>query len=56
VFCDSLRHNTLKVAMLSVKAVYVQLCGYGSGFLKAVFNGLIRKKGDTSGFVKNFYK
>ena len=56
VFFDSLRKNSFKVAMLSVKAVYVQLCGYGSGFLKAVYNGLIRKKGDTSGFVKNFYK
>ena len=55
-FFDSQRQNSLKVAMLSVKAVYVQLFGYGSGFLKAVWNGLIRKKGDTCGFVKNFYK
>lgn len=56
VFLDSFRKNTFKVALLSIKAVYVQLCGYGSGFLKAVWNGLVRKKGDTSGFVKNFYK
>jgi glycosyltransferase involved in cell wall biosynthesis len=55
-FLDSKRQNTMKVAALSVKAVYVQLCGYGAGFLKAVWNGLVRKKGDTSGFVKNFYK
>jgi len=26
------------------------------GFIKAVWHGLIRKKGDTFGFVKNFYK
>ena len=56
VFADSKRKNSLKVALLSIKAVFVQLSAYGAGFLKAVFNGLILKKGDTTGFVKNFYK
>jgi len=56
VFVDSLRNNGLKVALLSIEAVYVQLSAYGMGFLKAVWNGLIMKKGDTFGFVKNFYK
>lgn len=56
VFVDSLRKNGLKVALLSVIAVYVQLTAYGMGFIKAVWHGLIRKKGDTFGFVKNFYK
>ena len=36
VFIDSLRKNkSLKVALLSVPAAYVQLFGYGTGFLEA---------------------
>jgi len=53
---DSCRTNGVKVGLLSIVAVYVQLTAYGMGFLKAVWHGLIRKKGDTFGFVKNFYK
>ena len=53
---DSTRQNGFKVGLLSVIAVYVQLTAYGLGFLKAVWHGLIRKKGDTFGFVRNFYK
>ena len=56
VFVDSCRKNGVKVGLLSIVAVYVQLTAYGMGFLKAVWHGLIRKKGDTFGFVKNFYK
>ncbi len=56
VFVDSLRSNGFKVALLSIEAVFVQLTSYGMGFLKAVWNGLVLKKGDSSGFVRNFYK
>ncbi len=56
VLVDSTRQNGFKVGLLSVIAVYVQLTAYGLGFLKAVWHGLIRKKGDTFGFVRNFYK
>ncbi|MBR4265025.1 MAG: glycosyltransferase [Bacteroidales bacterium] len=56
VLVDSSIKNGLKVGTLSIIAVYIQLCAYGIGFLKAVWNGLILKKGDTTGFVKNFYK
>lgn len=55
IFVDSLRSNGFKVALLSIEAVFVQLTSYGMGFLKAVWNGLILKKGDSSGFVRNFY-
>lgn len=56
IFVDSMRNNTLKVSFLSIKAVFVQLTAYGMGFIKAVWKGIILKKGDSSGFVKNFYK
>ena len=56
ILADSSVKNGLKVGFLSIVAVYVQLSAYGMGFIKAIFNGLLLKKGDTSGFVKNFYK
>ena len=57
VFADSLRQNGVKVALLSVAAVFVQLTAYGMGFIKAAWNTYVKgKKEDTTGFVKNFYK
>lgn len=56
IFVHSSIKNGIKVGFLSVAAVYTQLFAYGMGFIKAVWHGLIRKKGDTFGFVKNFYK
>lgn len=45
LFFDSLAKNkSLKVAFLSVVASFFQLTGYGSGFLKAAWRELIRKK------------
>ena len=56
IWADSSVKNGLKVGLLSIVAVYIQLSAYGMGFVKAIFSGLLLKKGDTSGFVKNFYK
>ena len=45
VFCDSLMKNkSLKVALLSVPAAYVQLFGYGLGFLEAAWKDKKKKK------------
>lgn len=44
LFVDSLLKNkSLKVALLSVPASFVQLTGYGTGFISAVWRKLIRK-------------
>ncbi|MCQ2975008.1 MAG: glycosyltransferase [Bacteroidales bacterium] len=56
ILIDSSIRNGIKVGFLSIPAVYIQLSAYGMGFFKAVWHGLILKKGDTFGFVKNFYK
>lgn len=43
IFCDSLlRNRSLKVAALSVPAAFVQLVGYGSGYLEAFFSSSAR--------------
>lgn len=57
IFTDSTIKNGFKTGLLSMPAAWIQLCGYGAGFFKAVAMRLILKKqSDTTGFVKNFYK
>lgn len=51
---DALRSNTLKVAMLAIPASFIQLLGYGFGFLKSQFKlnvlGLSERKAFPSFF------
>lgn len=50
VFVDSMiKNKDLKVASLSVPAAYVQLFGYGTGFIKASWNDILRKKMPSQG-------
>ena len=50
VFVDSLiKNKDMKVALLSVPAAYVQLFGYGTGFIKASWNDILRKKMPSQG-------
>ena len=50
VFVDSLLKNkSLKVALLSVPAAYVQLFGYGLGFLGAAWKDILSKKRPLQG-------
>lgn len=54
---DSTRYNkSLKVGLLSIPAAYIQLTGYGSGFLRAWWQRLVLKKGNFTAFKNNFYK
>lgn len=57
LFCDSLlKGNVAKVALLSIPAAWVQLCGYGLGLIDAFWNFIILKKTSRTAFQKNFYK
>ncbi|MBN2664233.1 MAG: glycosyltransferase [Bacteroidales bacterium] len=57
IFTDSLRLNkSIIVAFLSIWASTVQLVGYGTGFLRAIWNILILKKENFQAFKQNFYK
>lgn len=50
VFVDSLiKNKDMKVALLSVPAAYVQLFGYGTGFIQASWNDILRKKMPSQG-------
>lgn len=57
IFTDSsIRNRSLWIGMLSVLAAFIQLTGYGSGFLSAWWRRCILKKDSFSAFEKNFYK
>ncbi len=49
-------NQNLRIAILSVAAAWVQLFGYGIGFIQAAWRRLVLKKGEFKAFDKNFYK
>lgn len=53
---STVQSGSLYVGLLSVAAAFVQLTGYGTGFLRAVWHCLILKETDFQAFRKNFYK
>ena len=57
IFVDSsIRNRSLKVGLLSVPAAFVQLMGYGLGFLKAWWKRIVLRQDEFTAFEKNFYK
>lgn len=53
---SSLQNKSLKIGMLSVVAAFIQLTGYGSGFLRALWKRCVLGKDSFSAFEKNFYQ
>lgn len=57
LFLDSLfKNRSVKVALHSIIASWIQLIGYGSGFLVAAWKRLVRREGEFSAFAKKFYE
>lgn len=57
IFADATRaEKSLKVGCLAVAAAYVQLTGYGSGFIRAWWQRCVLGRGEFEAFKKNFYK
>lgn len=57
LFFDALfRCKSMKVAALAVVAAFVQLFGYGLGFLQAFVRRVLCKRDEYASFQKNFYK
>lgn len=63
IFCDSCyRHRdcglagAIEIGALSVAASFVQLTGYGSGFLRAWWRRCVLGGGEFDAFRRNFYK
>lgn len=57
LFADATyRTRSVVIGGLSLIAAYVQLIGYGSGFLRAVWRRLIRRQGEFVAFQRTFYQ
>lgn len=57
IFADaSRRYSSLRIGLLSVGAAFVQLMGYGSGFLQAWWRRCVRGKSEYEAYEKTFYK
>ena len=57
IFVDSsLKNKSLWVGLLSVPAAFVQLMGYGFGFLESWWKRCVLKQDEFAAFEKNFYK
>ena len=57
VFVDStLQNKSLKIGLLSIAASFIQLTGYGTGFLRAWWKRCVCGKSEFAAFEKNFYK
>ena len=57
IFIDSsIRNHSLWVGLLSIPAAFVQLMGYGFGFLESWWKRCVLKQDEFTAFEKNFYK
>ena len=57
VFADSSwRNRSIKIGLLSIGAAFIQLFGYGSGFLAAWWKRCVRGKDEFQAFENTFYK
>lgn len=50
------RNRSLKIGLLAVVASFIQLIGYGTGFLRAWWQRCVCGKDEFAAFEKNFYK
>ena len=53
---STLQNRSLKIGLLSIVASFIQLTGYGTGFLRAWWKRCVLKKDEFAAFEKNFYK
>ena len=57
IFIDSsVRNKSLKIGAVSIISSFIQLTGYGSGFLIAWWKRCVKGKDSFSAFEKSFYK
>ena len=57
IFIDStIKNRSLWVGLLSIPAAFVQLMGYGLGFIESLWKRCILKQDEFQAFEKNFYK
>lgn len=56
IFTDAaIKNHSAVIGFLSVEAAFVQLFGYGLGFIKAWWERCVMNKGEFAAYEKNFY-
>ncbi|MDO4789831.1 MAG: glycosyltransferase [Porphyromonas sp.] len=50
------RTGSPAIGLRAILTSYIQLCGYGNGFLNALWQRIIRRKGIFTKYEKNFYE
>ena len=53
---STIKNRSLKVGVLSIPAAFVQLMGYGLGFIESWWKRCMLKQDEFTAFEKNFYK
>ena len=53
---SSINNKSVKIGLLSIRAAFTQLTGYGCGFLEAWWKRCVKGKDEFSAYQKNFYK
>ena len=53
---SSIKNHSLKIGVLSIAAAFIQLSGYGFGFIEAWWKRCVCGKDEFRAFEKNFYK
>jgi hypothetical protein len=57
IFIDaSIRNKSLKIGFLSIGASFIQLLGYGGGFIRAWWKRCVKHEDEFEAFKGNFYK
>ena len=57
IFLDAaFKNRSIAIGLLAVKASFVQLIGYGTGFLRAWWKRCILRQGEFQAFKNTFYK
>ncbi|MBQ5408159.1 MAG: glycosyl transferase family 2, partial [Prevotella sp.] len=52
---SSIQNKSIKVGFLSIPAAFVQLMGYGFGFIESWWKRCVLKQDEFTAFEKNFY-
>ncbi|MFV0484552.1 MAG: glycosyltransferase [Bacteroidales bacterium] len=53
---SSIKNNSIKIGLLSVITSYVQLIGYGLGFINATWKRIILGQSEYAAYINNFYE
>ncbi len=53
---SSIKNRSIKIGILSIAAAFIQLSGYGFGFIEAWWKRCVQGKDEFRAFEKNFYK